>query len=50
MSSSSSAGECSTTNWVRLLRNKRASYPDFNHIWPNLHKNQGNSNALYLHF
>jgi hypothetical protein len=50
VSSSSSAGECSTTNWVRLLRNKRASYPDFNRIWPNLHKNQGNSSALYLHF
>ena len=32
--SSSSTGECSTTNWVRLLRSKRASYPDLYHIWP----------------
>ena len=42
VSSSSSAGECSTTNWVRLLSSKQASYPDFYRIWPNLHKNQGN--------
>lgn len=40
--SSSSVGECSTTNWVRLLHNKQVSYPDCYRIWPNFHTNQGN--------